>query len=203
MAVEIGQPAQPTLKSFPGITESFKKFETERVFNEFKESTSQILEQPYSEAVANSRPYRPFEFPDGYNLAFGLERYQAGESLFQPLTFPIPDFSVESGSQGIAQLINSAVSACDVDVRANLVNNIVVIGGTTLIQGFTDRLNAELTQMFPGMKIRIQAPGNSAERKYSSWIGGSILASLGTFHQVRNRLFQFKLYVSLILFRCG
>lgn len=33
-------------------------------------------------------------------------------------------------------------------------------------------------------RIRIHAPANTVERKYAPWLGGSILASLGTFHQL-------------------
>ncbi|KAK9466225.1 actin family [Lipomyces arxii] len=182
--VEPGQPAQVTLKSFEGLTSSFIEFEKERVLNEFKESTSGVLEFPYNEVVAHTRPGRPFEFPDGYNLSFGAERYSTTEALFQPQAYPIPETTADATAQGIAELISLSVNACDVDARANLVNNIVLIGGTSLLQGFTERINTELSQAFPGMKIRIQAPGNASERKYSGWIGGSILASLGTFHQM-------------------
>jgi Actin len=38
--------------------------------------------------------------------------------------------------------------------------------------------------MFPGPRVRLSAPGNTAERRFASWIGGSILGSLGAFHQV-------------------
>ncbi|KAK9470464.1 actin family [Dipodascopsis tothii] len=183
-AVELGQPAQATLKDIPGITDSFRKFELDRVLLEFKESTVQVMEQPYNDAIAGARQQRPFEFPDGYNIGFGAERYQIGEALFQPSLFALPDTPADPAAQGVAQLVAAAVAACDVDARANLVNNILVIGGTTLVQGFTERLNYELTQLFPGMKIRIQSPGNGSERRFSSWIGGSILASLGTFHQM-------------------
>jgi len=48
----------------------------------------------------------------------------------------------------------------------------------------TDRINFELQTVFPGPRVRLQAPGNVVERKYAGWIGGSILASLGAFHQV-------------------
>lgn len=34
-----------------------------------------------------SRPQKPFEFPDGYNNMFGVERYKIPESLFQPQQF--------------------------------------------------------------------------------------------------------------------
>ena len=55
----------------------------------------------------------------------------------------------------------------------------MVTGGTSLIAGFTERLNQELMATFPGTRVRIQAPGNLAERRFGSWIGGSILASFG------------------------
>lgn len=49
--------------------------------------------------------------------------------------------------------------------------------------GFGDRLLSESKRLAPkDIKIRIQAP---QERKYSTWIGGSILASLNTFKKVR------------------
>ena len=34
------------------------------------------------------------------------------------------------------------------------------------------------------MQVKIHAPGNPTERRYGGWLGGSILASLGTFHQL-------------------
>jgi actin-related protein 4 len=60
----------------------------------------------------------------------------------------------------------------------------VVTGSTSLLNGFNDRLNHELTTMYPGLKIRVHAAGLTSERRFGAWIGGSILASLGTFHQM-------------------
>jgi len=48
--------------------------------------------------------------------------------------------------------------------------------------GLSDRMQKEITSLAPSsMKVRIIAP---PERKYSVWIGGSILASLSTFQQM-------------------
>ncbi len=48
--------------------------------------------------------------------------------------------------------------------------------------GLSDRMSKELTQLAPSaMKIKVVAP---PERKYSVWIGGSILSSLSTFQQM-------------------
>lgn len=48
--------------------------------------------------------------------------------------------------------------------------------------GIADRMQKELTSLSPAsMKVKIVAP---PERKYSVWIGGSILASLSTFQNL-------------------
>uniref|UniRef100_A0A669EJU0 Actin, cytoplasmic 1 n=1 Tax=Oreochromis niloticus TaxID=8128 RepID=A0A669EJU0_ORENI len=71
---------------------------------------------------------------------------------------------------------------CDVDIRKDLYANTVLSGGTTMYPGIADRMQKEITSLAPTtMKIKIIAP---PERKYSVWIGGSILASLSTFQQM-------------------
>uniref|UniRef100_A0A8W8LCP7 Actin 2 n=1 Tax=Magallana gigas TaxID=29159 RepID=A0A8W8LCP7_MAGGI len=62
------------------------------------------------------------------------------------------------------------------------VTHTVLSGGTTMFPGIADRMQKEITALAPStMKIKIIAP---PERKYSVWIGGSILASLSTFQQM-------------------
>ena len=71
---------------------------------------------------------------------------------------------------------------CDVDIRKYLYGNVVLSGGSTMFPGIADRMSKEITSLAPSsMKIKVVAP---PERKYSVWIGGSILASLSTFQQV-------------------
>ncbi|MCI20690.1 actin, partial [Trifolium medium] len=51
----------------------------------------------------------------------------------------------------------------------------------TMFPGIADRMSKEISALAPSsMKIKVVAP---PERKYSVWIGGSILASLSTFQQ--------------------
>ena len=51
--------------------------------------------------------------------------------------------------------------------------------------GFTDRLNHDLSQKLPpSMRLKLLFSNQSSERRFSSWIGGSILASLGSFQQM-------------------
>jgi len=76
----------------------------------------------------------------------------------------------------------NSIMKCDVDIRKDLYANNVMSGGTTMFPGIADRMQKEITSMAPStMKIKIIAP---PERKYSVWIGGSILASLSTFQQM-------------------
>ena len=51
-----------------------------------------------------------------------------------------------------------------------------------MFNGIAERVHKEITAMAPAsMKVKVVAP---PERKYSVWIGGSILASLSTFQQM-------------------
>ena len=71
---------------------------------------------------------------------------------------------------------------CNVDIRKDLYANMVLSGGTTMYPGIVDRMQKEIIVLAPStMKIKIIA---SPERKYSVWIGDSILALLSSFQQM-------------------
>uniref|UniRef100_A0A8C0NGT2 Actin alpha 1, skeletal muscle n=1 Tax=Canis lupus familiaris TaxID=9615 RepID=A0A8C0NGT2_CANLF len=85
-------------------------------------------------------------------------------------------------SAGIHETTYNSIMKCDIDIRKDLYANNVMSGGTTMYPGIADRMQKEITALAPStMKIKIIAP---PERKYSVWIGGSILASLSTFQQM-------------------
>lgn len=108
-------------------------------------------------------------------VQIGAERFRAPEILFDPeiigLEYP-----------GIHQIVVDAINRTDLDLRKSLFANIVLSGGSTLTKGFGDRLLHEVQRLaVKDMRIKIFAP---PERKYSTWIGGSILAGLSTFRKV-------------------
>jgi actin-related protein len=85
-------------------------------------------------------------------------------------------------ASGIHETCYNSIMKCDVDIRKDLYGNIVFSGGSSMFPGIADRMQKEMTTLAPNtMKIKIIAP---PERKYSVWIGGSILASLSTFQQM-------------------
>ncbi|KAF2459505.1 actin family [Lineolata rhizophorae] len=195
-AVDAGTPAQAIYHEF-GFepSASFRRFEEERVLTEFKESVVQVWHGPgrfmggpqgaSNEEIAKGLQGRPFEMPDGWNQVFTAERFKAAEGLFDhKAAVTAPDQPPPRPDQTLPQLINASLQTTDADVRTQLLTNVVVVGGSSLLYGLTDRLNAELTQMYTGPRVRLQAPGSTIERKFASWLGGSILASLGSFHQM-------------------
>lgn len=97
---------------------------------------------------------------------------------------PLEESVTGSDIAGAADLVNASILASDVDLRATLAHNIVLTGGTSSIPGFSDRLMSELNKKLPALKFRILTTGHLRERQYQAWLGGSILTSLGSFHQL-------------------
>jgi len=118
---------------------------------------------------------KTYELPDGNLVTIGSERFRCAEVLFQPSFI-----GKEAG--GIHEITFQSINKCDIDVRRNLYENVVLSGGTTMFQGIGERMTKELTALAPStMRIKVVAP---PERKYSVWIGGSILSSLSTFQNM-------------------
>jgi actin-related protein len=118
---------------------------------------------------------RSYELPDGQVITIGNERFRCAEVLFRPAI-------IGKEASGIHEITYNSIMKCEVDVRKDLYANIILSGGTTMFYGLTDRLYKELILLAPNtMKIKLVAPH---ERKYSVWIGGSILASLTSFQNM-------------------
>ncbi|CAF0850776.1 unnamed protein product [Didymodactylos carnosus] len=116
-----------------------------------------------------------FTLPDGTSIELGSSKYRAPEVLFSPEL-------IGEECEGVHEILSGSIQRSDMDLRRILYQNIVLSGGSTLFRGFGDRLLGELKRIAPKeVKIKISAP---RERVYSTWIGGSILASLDTFKKI-------------------
>jgi hypothetical protein len=145
-----------------------------------------------SSPIGNERYVIPIEiFFD--RMSKMMPSFRAPEALFQPaflglealvftrLCKSIFDISVSDRTLVFSTRYNS-IFKCDLDIRRDLYGNVVLSGGTTMFPGISDRMQKELSALSPSsMKVKIVAP---PERKYSVWIGGSILASLSTFQNL-------------------
>lgn len=100
------------------------------------------------------------------------------EALFDPTL--ITHINVPA-MDGVHSQIQASIGDCNVNERNDMYDNILLAGGNTLFPGFPERLKAMIDGGSPGTEVRITAP---PEREYSTWIGGSVMASSSTFHRL-------------------
>jgi actin-like protein 6A len=150
-----------------------------------------------------------YQLPDGTQVYLGAQRFRLAEYYFRPETIPVRTTSVNilctsssyrpfffrqnkysggagQGRQGLSRMVHEAISSCDNDLRKELYRNIVLSGGSSLFATLNERLTQDLAELAPtqlkkDVKVVAAPP---VERKFSVFIGGSILGSLGTFHQM-------------------
>lgn len=164
------------------LTERGHYFDTsgkEDVVRDMKENLAYVA-RDYDEEMrlceANPADYeKTYVLPDKTELVVGSERFRCAEVLFTPM-------EMGKESAGIDEAVFNTVQKCDLDLRANMLGNIVLSGGTTMLPGLAERLeNGVVERAASAARVRVTAPST---RKYSVWCGGAVLADLGTFqHQ--------------------
>jgi actin-related protein len=131
----------------------------------------------FEDAMTNYRDTmdKEFKLPDESVIKIGTAQFRCSEALFKPSHIGIE-------APGFGEMTYQSIQKCDIDVRRDLFGNIVLSGGTTMFPDLDKRLEKEVANLAPSaIKPKIVAP---PERKYSVWIGGSILSSLTTFQSM-------------------
>lgn len=125
--------------------------------------------------VRKNEMQQVYELPDGLKIHIGNESFRCPEALFKPslLGQEVP---------GLHEAIFSSIAGCDMDLRREMYNNVVLSGGTTMLRNIEVRLQQDITRMAPStMRIKIIA---NPERIFAVWSGGSVLASLSSFQNM-------------------
>lgn len=199
------------LRELINVHPTYDALMTLEVGRDAKESVCRAADMAVSEAELkfSSVPTSLYELPDGTVLDLGIERFRVPEVLFDNSVlepdYPhlvalglgiagvglgnalLPSGAPNPSRDNIPQLVVDSTLRCDAEMQSTLLSNVVLSGGGTCYDGITDRMKLEVEkivqQVSPGWRVKTMASGVS-ERALCSWIGGSILASLGSFHEM-------------------
>ncbi|GAY58094.1 hypothetical protein CUMW_184420 [Citrus unshiu] len=174
---------------FPNTTESYKLYCQRVIASDIKECVCRAPDTPYDESAYSNIPMTPYELPDGQVIEIGADRFKTPDVLFNPsLVQTIPgmeNFAENIPFRGLPQMVIDSINKCDVDIRRELFSSILLAGGTASMQQLKERLEKDLLEESPqAARVKVVSSGNATERRFSVWIGGSILASLGSFQQM-------------------
>ncbi|VDL19335.1 unnamed protein product [Hymenolepis diminuta] len=115
------------------------------------------------------------QLPDGNIIPLGKERFLCPEALFKSGLLGLQ-------YKGVHEMIYDSIMSCEEIIHPQLYSNVVLSGGSTMFPGMTERMMKELIEISPP-STRIRIAGSSI-RKYSTWVGGTILTSLPQFSQM-------------------
>jgi actin len=156
----------------------------------------------FRQLTAARRATAPFTLPDGHTVHVADQRFLLPEMLFRfdlipderyyfaeekiakegrilgaPLT-PTSALAVGSRCDGLSSVLLEAVRLADTALHQELLGNIVLGGGNSLLAGFDDRLQREIAGAVPGSVV-VRTMSFPC-RKYSAWLGGSVLGTVST-----------------------
>lgn len=159
-------------------------------------------------------PLITYELPDKTVIAMGTERFSVPEQYFvssdasssSSSTPPsassaiVQPYEASSVKRGIALpefICDVGGMTTEAELRKELFQNIVLTGGSSCFENMPTRLEREVASAIGTYQLPLTATGASSsnvrvkvvaahapERKIGAFLGGSILASLGSFHEM-------------------
>jgi actin-like protein 6A len=194
---------------------SFRNMHTMDIIQDIKKWMCFVPKDTLTPELLDSLKMPPYELPDGSKISPCIEICSLPGHLFSSdrehlkilnnfnasLPAHLQPIDIEHDESSLQELIQIAISKCDVDVRKDLLSNISLCGGGAGFDGLIPRLTHELSSIIPSnYKIKV-LPLLPIERRFSAWIGGSILAICGTFQQLWISSKEYEEYGSNILLK--
>ncbi|XP_004676646.1 PREDICTED: uncharacterized protein LOC101618340 [Condylura cristata] len=138
--------------------------------NQIKEACCYVAMDMAAEMARTQTMARvEFVLPDKQVITLGSERFCCPEALFQPSLLGL-------NQPGLPQLALLSISRLEAKQQEQLLANVVLEGGSTLVSGFPERLRLEL-----GPRATVLG---SPHRAVAAWLGGSIMASRDSFQNL-------------------
>ena len=156
------------------ISSSKNTYLDKKITKEIKDKMSLCILDPKEERKrvkeGLTKYDRIIDLPDGSKLKLNSERFLLSEPLFDPKIIHI-DYI------GLAEAISKVVMSWDRENWEELLSNVILSGGSSLITGLSERIEVELQKFFSEKlkpKIKVVAPSG---RENMGWIGASVLFS--------------------------
>ncbi|CAG0896009.1 unnamed protein product, partial [Darwinula stevensoni] len=124
--------------------------------------------------ILDLTPYFHDGAPPWKEVVLDSGRFQSPEGLFNPEAWGMDN-------PGVHKCVAKAVHEVGMDLRKEMVRNIVLAGGVTLIPGFPERLTMEVDKLTPpSLTPKVHA---SPDRYHASYLGATVLANSPAFDQ--------------------
>ncbi|XP_045696839.1 actin-like protein 7A [Phyllostomus hastatus] len=146
------------------------------------------IEEKKVPATAHTTQYT---LPDGQQISLGQERFLCSEMFFKPSL-------IKSMQLGLHTQTVSCLNKCDIALKRDLMGNILLCGGSTMLRGLPNRLQKELSSLCPHDNPQVNV---LPERDTAVWTGGSILASLQGFQALWVHRFEYEEHGPCFLYR--
>ena len=162
---------------------SIETFADKKAANEIKERFCFVAFDLDEELKKSDKNLKSFTLPGGETVKIGAEQFLAPEILFNPS-------KIGMKLDPINMVITDSIFNCDIDLRQDLYDNIILSGGSSLFPGLKERLLIELhQQMIKNFDIHISA---STNRENLPWIGGSIISSHEQYSKLWTTIKEYK-----------
>lgn len=170
-----------------GIKFNFSEYQQKLILTDIKEKFNFLSTEFESDLQIYSKKGEAsstdYILPDQTLIKLGNEQFRCPEALFKP------NIMGKAYEVGWPENINKVVMSLDLKkededeekIKKELCSNIILSGGNSMFKGLPERLNIETLKLSGLNYCELLA---IPERKYSSWIGGSILSSISVFQSL-------------------
>ena len=115
-----------------------------------------------------------YELPDGNIVNIKEERTEAPEAIIFDSSLIFKE------EKNIPEICNNIIQKCNIDIKKDLYNCIILSGGNSMFKGLPEKFTNEIKDLVnESMKEEIKVIANP-ERKFATWIGGAILSGVSS-----------------------